>query len=777
MQFLIDHLIGRRRPICLLMLLVSATVASGIQYVTTDTSDRALFAEDDVARMDVEEVRKDFPRSSSFLFAFLPKSGNVFDLGTLRAMEELTDRYDEVESAISVGSLLNSRLNRIDADRFDRDYLVPVVSTLTQEDADAIREHALADELLTKTTISPAGDMALAVVKYAGFQKDRASRLDIARSVVELRDSLRLSHPDAGIFTIGSALFELEGHNAQAQDARFVFPLVIGLSTLLLWFCLKSLFLSLCLFSLAAVTIGLTLGTVGWAGIELNQISTMGPLVVYTIAMADGIHIVSIYLQGRHRSLSREEAMRESMAVNLRPVSLATVTTAIGFLSLNYCSSPAIYGFGNVVAIGVCWAYVVTLGLLPTLILLAPSGSMPQPLGVRGPIAGVGRLVSRRGTPLFWGSGALIVTTLALLPLNRLDFSPYSFVDQDSDFHTVIDALSEKVGNDQSLAYSIDSEEYYGITEPEFLSEVERFSNWLERQPQTSFVTSYTDLLKSLNKAEHDGDEAYDKIPDDKLQIIDHLVSYQLIQEIEPQLEPIFDSDYSAIRLVVGTSDLTNRDLLEFNDTIQEWIGANLNPTYQVKHGDNSIVFARMNQSISTELMKGFTLSFALITATLLVGLKSLRYGLISIMPNLFPVTIVFGIWGLLVGELSPYILMLFSISIGLVVDDSVHILSKYIAARRTGDTPTAAALYSINQAGPAITITTLSLALGTVVLIFSNTFYFQNVAKLLTPIIMVALLLDLLFLPPLLIRFDRWLDRRSGIRTRPDRSEASARV
>ena len=93
-------------------------------------------------------------------------------------------------------------------------------------------------------------------------------------------------------------------------------------------------------------------------------------------------------------------------------------------------------------------------------------------------------------------------------------------------------------------------------------------------------------------------------------------------------------------------------------------------------------------------------------------------------------------------------------------MDDSVHILSKYIVARRQGQTPERAAQYSIGKAGPAITITTLSLALGTIVLIFSNTFYFQNVAKMLTPIIVVALLLDLLFLPPLLIRFDHWLDR-----------------
>jgi len=269
-------------------------------------------------------------------------------------------------------------------------------------------------------------------------------------------------------------------------------------------------------------------------------------------------------------------------------------------------------------------------------------------------------------------------------------------------------------------------------------------------------VTSYTDLLRGMNKAEHDDDEAFNRLPDDKLQIIDYLVSYQLIQEIEPTLEAIFNADYSAIRLVVGTSNLTNAELVAFNDRIEQWVDGNVDSKYRVLHGDNSILGARLNQAITLELMQGFTVSILLITLTLIIGLRSLRYGLLSIMPNLFPATIVFGFWGLFMGEIGPYVLMLFSISIGLVVDDSVHILSKYITGLRQGSTPEQAVQYSLDKAGSAITITTLSLAVGTFILVFSNTFYFQNVALLLTPIIVVALLLDLLFLPPLLVKFDR---------------------
>ena len=761
MARLINFLLSQRYMLAALAIVLGGAISLGALKTTIDSSDDSILSEDDPYRLEVAQVNKDFPPSTSVLFAFMSPEGDVFNMDMLKAMQDLTDRYTDVESAVSVASLINHRLDAVDADIHRRDYLLPELDELTAQDLVKIREIALKDEDLTQSMLSPEGDMALAVIKFQATSEEQETQLRIAKTVVDLRDSLREQYPDQNIYVLGRILFEYDNYNAQVKDSKYLFPIVMLTVLGLMYFCLGSLSFALAIAAVSVMSVGLTVGAVGWAQVPFNQISNMGPLVVFMIAMADSIHLVSVYLQGLHKSLSKFEALRESLRVNIQPVTLATVTTAMGFLSLNYCASPGIYGFGNVVAIGVVWAFLVTFTLLPALILLLPVKKVPKPLGVKGFINFVANLVANHGTPLFWGSLTLIAVTFAMLPLNKVDFDRFSFIDKDSDFHTVISALAEKIGNDQSLVYSIDSGKYYGITEPEFLRKIEEFSLWLEEQPQTSFVTSYTGFLKNRNMAENDNDPAWEVLPEDNLQIIDYLVGYQLVQEIEPQLEPIFNADYSAIRLVVGTSNLSNVQLLDFSEQIEDWITLNMDPAYDVLHGDNSILYARLNKTISLQLMEGFTVSFLLITATLLVGLKSVRYGLLSIIPNLFPATIVFGIWGLLVGELSPYILMLFSISIGLVVDDSVHVLSKYIVARREGNSPEAAVQYSLDRAGSAITITTLSLAIGTFILVLSNTFYYQNVALLLTPIIITALLLDLLFLPPLLVRFDNWLERR----------------
>jgi predicted RND superfamily exporter protein len=761
MARLIRFLLSQRYLLATLSIVLGGAISLGALQTTIDSSDDSILSEDDPYRLEVAQVNKDFPPSTSVLFAFMSPEGDVFNMDMLQAMQDLTDRYTDVESAVSVASLINHRLDAVDADIHRRDYLLPELDELTAQDLIKIREIALEDEDLIQSMLSPEGDMALAVIKFQATSEEQETQLRIAKTVIDLRDSLREQYPDQNIYVLGRILFEYDNYNAQVKDTKYLFPIVMLTVLALMYFCLGSLSFALAIAAVSVMSVGLTVGTVGWAQVPFNQISNMGPLVVFMIAMADSIHLASVYLQGLNKSLSKFEALRESLRVNIQPVTLATVTTAMGFLSLNYCASPGIYGFGNVVAIGVVWAFLVTFTLLPALILLLPVKKVPKPLGVRGFINFVARLVANNGTPLFWGSLTLIVVTFAMLPLNKVDFDRFSFIDKDSDFHTVISALAEKIGNDQSLVYSINSGQYYGITEPEFLRKIEEFSLWLEDQPQTSFVTSYTGFLKNRNMAENDNDPAWEVLPEDNLQIIDYLVGYQLVQEIEPQLEPIFNADYSAIRMVVGTSNLSNVQLLDFSEQIEGWITLNMDPAYDVLHGDNSILYARLNKTISLQLMEGFTVSFLLITATLLVGLRSVRYGLLSIIPNLFPATIVFGVWGLLVGELSPYILMLFSISIGLVVDDSVHVLSKYIVARREGESPEAAVQYSLDRAGSAITITTLSLAVGTFILVLSNTFYYQNVALLLTPIIITALLLDLLFLPPLLVRFDNWLERR----------------
>ena len=760
-----NWLVQHRFKLAVVALLVTIIGGWGVQFTRFDGTNESLFAEADEYKAEVDQARVDFPSSAPRLTMTFEVDGDIFNLRTLTAIDELTRRYIEIDSAIALSSILTYRVSEADKEILGRSYLFPDLDDITEADLQQIKTIALNDEDLTQARLTSAGNVTLATISYSVSEDTSEARLAVAESAVVLRDSLRQQYPDIRIYLVGGPMFERDSNLAREKDNKVLLPLVVIAGVLLLWFCLGSLLSSIALAVVALTTIIVTVGTHALLDIPLNQISRLGPAVAGIVAFADGIHVLSVYAQKILRGTDRKQALIESININFRPIALATVTTTMGFLSLNLSSAPAIYGFGNIVAIGVIWAFFFTVFLLPAMILLIPARSIAKPLGVSRFIEGVLRLVARREKTLFWGFLGLIAVTLFMLPLNKLDNDPFDFIDEGSDLSVVVEIQQREFENDRGLAFVVRSNEYYGITNRDFLDKVDDIATQLEADPQISWVSTYTDYLKLRNKAANDDDEAYEVIPEDQLTVIDYLVGYQLVAEIDPNLGQIFNKDYSAIYLYVATSGLSDEEILQLANKIDVLAENYASESFQVTHANNTILGARLNQIISTELFTGFSLSLVMITLTMMIGLRSLRYGLLSIAPNVFPITIVFGLWGLIEGNLSPYVLMLLAVSIGLVVDDSVHVLSKYKTARDSGKSPGESIEESISLAGSAITITTLWMSVGIALMGFSSTTIFQNLTSIITPIIVVALFLDLLFLPSLLTRFDSWIDR-----TRPSK-------
>mgnify|MGYP001403873849 FL=1 len=753
-------LVQHRFKLAVVAVLITIIGGWGVQFMRFDGTNESLFAEADEYKAEVDQARVDFPSSAPSLGMAFEVDDDIFNLRTLTAIDALTRRYIEIDSAIAMSSILTYRVSEADKEILGRSYLFPDLDDITEADLQQIKAIALNDEGLTQGRLTSAGNVTFANISYSLSEDTSEARLAVAESAVVLRDSLRQQYPDIRIYLVGGPMFERESNLAREKDNKVLLPLVVIAGVLLLWFCLGSLLSSIALAVVALMTIIVTVGTHALLDIPLNQISRLGPAVAGIVAFADGIHVLSVYAQKILRGADREPALIESININFRPIALATVTTTMGFLSLNLSSAPAIYGFGNIVAIGVVWAFFFTVFLLPAMILLIPVRNIAKPLGVSGFIEGVLSLVTRREKTLFWGFLGLIIVTLFMLPLNKLDNDPFAFIDEGSDLSAVLEIQQREFENDRGLAFVVRSNEYYGITNRDFLDKVDDIATQLEADPQITWVSTYLDYLKLRNKAANDDDEAYEVIPEDRLTVIDYLVGYQLVAEIDPNLGQIFNKDYSAIYLYAATSGLSDEEILQLANKIELLADNYASEAFQVTHANNTILGARLNQIISTELFTGFSLSLVMITLTMMIGLRSLRYGLLSIAPNVFPITIVFGLWGLLDGNLSPYVLMLLAISIGLVVDDSVHVLSKYKTARDTGKSPMQSIENSITLAGSAITITTLWMSLGVALMGFSSTEIFKNLTSIITPIIIVALFLDLLFLPSLLTRFDIWIDR-----------------
>lgn len=769
-------LLIRYRTIGLLLsLLVSLILAAGLLKTGFDTRISVLLGNNDPYLYERDWLNARFPTRQDISIAVVARDSDtdVFSPPILEALGALHREYRRVPWVERTSSVVayDSPFGEIGLipGRFRNfDQLPP--ATL-----EAARTRAMANDFINGNLVSPQADLAIFVMGLSLQESTTAQNREINTALNELLDSLHAEHSGVLFYPSAEAVFEQSTRQAMIQDLTRLLPLVIFCCVVLLCFCFRSVRYGASILLVTLLTVICTVGTLGWLGVAFNSISVMAPLVVVIIAVANTAHILSVYRQNLVQpGASPSAAMQISVDFNLRPVTLAALTTAIGFASLNYASAPAISQFGTIVATGVLFAWLLSFLCFPALALMTPG----QPGDIRLAtqfLDGCKGILARHEKPMFWSVIATGLIAAALLPLNKTDFNRLDFIDQDSPLHRYYELVSERMGRGTGLTYGIaawqgEAELDDGAIQPDFLHAVDRFAEWLRQRDDILDVVSLVEVVKTINETllgsrteTTNGQSSY-RLPDTAEETEQHLMNYLSVQRSGYSLNNFISDDFSTIRLIINTRPLSNQQIIDLDVALGEYFNEHVTDgSLRLIHGSNTLLFARMDKTVTLELIQSYMISLVMITLTLIVGLRSLYFGLLSVVPNLLPATIIFGIWGLTVGRIDPFVMMLFSISIGLVVDDTVHVLSTYQRHKQMGYETQDAIQAAINKAGPALTVTTAVLALGTFILLFASTLYFQQAAKLLVPIVVLALILDLTFLPALLARLEKFRARASG--------------
>lgn len=753
-QRVADFSVRRRRILLILASVITLILATGILRTSFDTSLNALLTRSDPYLDEYDLLDQEFPNEVVVTFAFISSQfDSVFDRNVLDAIADLRDRYRELPFAVRLSSLIDYYSPETQQRLFVRP-----LADYTQDELDTLRQSAVNDRLLTNNLLSKDASLTFAIVTLDARDATSRQRLDIANATIRLRDDLRASNPDVVIHANSDVLLEQSSQQAMVDDLTSLLPFIILVCVLSICYCFKSVTLGICILTHTIFTVVCTVGALGYLGFAFNNISIIAPLVVVIISIANSVHIISIYKQQLHKGESKTVGMQQSVAYNFQPITLAALTTAIGFSSLNMSSSPAIQDFGRIVAMGIIFAYLLTMAMLPALLIrfsnaMEKSDRSDSPF-LHDALHKLSEFTARRDKTIFWTFTALALVTLMLLPLNETDFNRLDFIATDDDIRSYYDEVIERMNRGPALTYGIDTGILDGAIEPAFLKQVDEFSDWLQQQGDIESVASVIDLVKTINRVLNRDSADFYKIPDDIDTVAGYLSDYEIIQNDNFPLSGFINDDFSVITLFINATPLSNQELIDLDERITVQFNSNM-PEANLIHGSGILLFARMDDLVTIELLKGYSISLLLITLSLIVGLRSVYFGILSVIPNILPATIVFGLWALFVGQLDPFVMMLFSISIGLVVDDTVHILSHYLDSRRSGASQNYSINHAIKTAGPALTITTLVLALGTTILIGANTLYFQQAAKLLVPIVVLALVLDLVYLPTILKRFD----------------------
>ena len=319
------------------------------------------------------------------------------------------------------------------------------------------------------------------------------------------------------------------------------------------------------------------------------------------------------------------------------------------------------------------------------------------------------------------------------------------------------DVLEQRISGADYLEYSIHSGKPQGINDPEFLADLDRFVQWLRAHPQVEQVVSLTDVMKKLNRVMHREDEAWYRIPGQQDLAAQYLLLYEMSLPYGLDLNNIINVDKSATRLIITTKNMGTRALSDFDLEAQAWLRNNAPAQMHAQGTGISIVFAYLSErNIINMLIAAFGALLA-ISLILIIALRRLDIGLISLLPNIIPATMAFGLWGLLVGEIGLGLSVVVSMTLGIVVDDSVHFISKYLRARDSFNmNPEAAIQHAFTTVGPAMWTTTIALVAGFLVLMLSDYRMSADMGLLSAITISLALIMDFLLLPAILLAADK---------------------
>ncbi len=762
-----------RWAVIALTVIIVMALGSGGRFLAFTNDYRVFFGPDNPQMLAFDELQETYTKSDNLLVMLEPKSGTVFDKPTMDAILDLTERAWQVPYSIRVDSLSNYQHMIAEGDDLIVSDLFEETEPLSDADIATIRKAALDQPTIVKKLLSPAAhvtgvnitmemppelsdeDRLLPPEERDLIDPTKAleSAMNYTRDMVR---QMEIDYPDITFKITGLVAMNQAFPEAIMSDSASLLPFAFVVVVFGVLLMLRSAIAVVGTIAVIIMSIMAAMGTAGWLGIKLTPPAASAPTVILTLAVADCIHFLVTMFQNMRNGMEKNKAITESLRVNFSPIFLTSLTTAIGFLSMNFSDSPPFHDLGNITAMGVGAAFLLAVFFLPAFMSVLPVKAKTKKSVGNSMMSSFADFVVRRQKILLWCMLPIIVGLAAMTPRNELNDVFVNYFDRSVPFRVDTDDVSSKLSGLYIMDFSFDSGEEGGISNPEFLADVEKFERYVENLYGVQHVSSITETMRRLNRSMHGDDETYYKLPESRDLSAQYLLLYEMSLPFGLDLNNQINFDKSTTRLTVTMDTMSTQEVIAFEKQTNDWMNENT-PAIATSSTGATSMFTHISMRNIISMLTGTSIALILISAVLIIALRSLKFGFISLIPNIAPALMGFGVWAMLVGEVNLAVSVVVAMTLGIVVDDTIHYLSKYLRARREqGMSSEEAVRYAFNTVGVALVVTTITLAAGFMVLAQSN-FLLNSQMGLMTAItIVIALIVDFLFLPAFLMAVDK---------------------
>jgi predicted RND superfamily exporter protein len=743
--------------VALSVALLLATI--GAQNLSLTTDFRSYFSSDNLQLRAFEQLEADFNKQDTlvFLVEMEDEKSSVLNPLGLGFLTALTHSAWQIPFARRVDSLINYQRIESTEDELIVDDLVPADTKITNKRIVQLSQYIQKQPRLLNNFISADESLALVVVSLALPDGDeQATKMLVADAKARLDD---LNHEGISIKLFGSTIINLALAEAVERDIALLIPLSYLIIFSAIFFLTRSLTGTLLALLMTLLSVSSVFGVFGWMSMPLTPVVGAVPSMIMIIVIADCMHILVSFQHYLKQGFEKAEAITEAVRINIKPVMITSITTALGLLCLNFSESPPYRDLGNLVAMAAIIAGVLALTWFPACLFIF-SGSKGPKESDHNVLETFFNQISGWifNYPQRIVAASIFSIVIGFIGIMQLEFNEqwHQYYDETYDVRQALDTQDDKLYGVNFIQYSVGSGEPEGIYSVAYQKQLDQLVSWIDQQENVGYVDALSLQVKELNQKLQANDLQMFRIPDSREVIAQSLLVYEMSLPLGMGMEQYINIDRSSTRLTVYLHKTSSKQLISMDEKILSQAKVN-HPMLHLESGTGlDMVFANISDSNSMSLLKGTGLALLLISIILILVLKSIRLGLVSIIPNIMPVVLAYGAWGFISGRIDLGLSIVACMSIGLVVDDTVHFLSKYQLARQQGKTTEQAIQYAFSTVGIAMLITTFVLAAGFLLLALSSFSPTHGMGALLALTAIFALIIDFLFLPILLITFDR---------------------
>lgn len=736
-----------------LTLVFVATTSTGISYVKFKKDYKYFFGKSNPQLINYENLQNVYNKNDNILIAVEPTDGDVFNSRVLSAIEEFTHSAWQIPYAIRVDSLTNFQYSRAMGDDLFVNDLIKDAEQKTPEKITAVRQIALNEPILVNRLINPDGSVAginITLEMPGKAQDAQAAAVNYAR---ELCRRIRTKYKNINTYVTGIVALDNAMSEASSEDIKKLIPLMLLGITLAIAFLLRSLYSTMLILTIIGLSTVSAIGISGWLHIPITPPSAVAPIMIMTLAVTDCVHILESMFQEYGQTHDRRKAIVTSMITNMKPVFLTSLTTAIGFLSMNFSDAPPLVDLGNISAIGVLVAFVYAVWFLPAMVTLLPIKNSYKKIFTSKSFAKLSDFVIQKKIVILLIFIVLSCILASLVTMNQLNDQWVKYFDTNIKFRTDTDFVQAKLTGIYQIEYSIDSGRTNGVTDPDYLKKIEQFEKWWYTQPNVRHVNSFCEVMRRLNKNMHGDNLVYYRIPQSQELASQYLIVYEMSLPYGLDLNNQINIDKSSMRFIVTMNDIGAKELRTATVKGEQWLRLHALDLRLSPGTGPAVMFSYISERNINGMIYGIALGILFITGVMVISLRSLKYGLLSIIPNTLPAICAFGLWGFFVREVNMAVSVVGAITLGIVVDDTIHFLNAFLRAKNNDHMGHEKAIqYAIAKVGNAIVITSIVLSIGFITISFSSFQVNSGMGKLSAIIIGFAIFADMMLLPAILL-------------------------